>query len=366
MRGGAGQQGPDTEWTVFLALFLVVVGLVVVWTSFHEQIATAIVLVKGEQARLVKSLGVTDYLDGVLAFLERTHPAEMSPSHLEQISRHVGSVTRWVYVPALVLMAICLVIWMPSSRYRSAMSLDDLLQFQAALWTAIKPVVGFNPGKQDEPSKNWARALKPIEWLKANSIELEADGTFAPELVEKAFAAQLGEPWEGPGPLPPHLQGLLIVFALAGSFARKKEAEDLLGVLNEIWAHGPTDEATTAAAKMAEPYLADRKLLGPAIAVANRHAWVSTAMAGLLAWAIEGGGILNSGLFVWLRGVDRRTWYVLNCVGRATFHIEGAGAMCHFMAEQAAGGPIDTPEVSNALEGLLEYLDEHGYLKSGG
>lgn len=375
MRSG-GPQENDTDTTMLLAAFLVVVVVVGIWMMFHEEIATVVVVVKGAQARLVAQLGITDYLDGVLVFLDQTPPADMSPSHLEQVSRHVGTVTRWVLSPILVVLAIAAVKWMPSGLFRGPMKLDDLLRFQSLMWPAVRPVVDFNPGRQGaakrawwrgkaEPRQenpSWARALRPLDWLKVNGITLETDGSFDPEKVEKAFAAQLGEPWEGLGHLPAHLQGLFVAFALAATFERKKEAESLLGTLDTIWQEGTAEEAVALTREALKPFLGDKKLLGPAVAQANRHAWVSTAMASLMRWAIDGGGILNSGLFVWLRGVDRRTWYALNNVGRATYHIEGAGSMCHLMAEEAAGGPIETPEVENAIEGLIEYLDERGKL----
>jgi hypothetical protein len=360
MRPNAPQN--DTDTTMLLAVFLAVVVIVGLWATFHEEVATVVVTVMGAQARLIARLGVTDYLDGVLQFLQQTPPSAMEPAHLEQISRYVGTVTRWVLSPLLLILALMALKWMRSGLFRGPMSFDALLRYQSLKWSAIRPIVTFNPGRQEMPNQSWARALRPLEWLTANHIALDADGNFDPEKVEQAFATQLGEPWEGVSQLPAHLQGMLAAFALAASFSRKAEAEALLSALDMLWAQGRGSQPEQKTRDLVTPLLSDSTLMEAATTEANRHAWVSTVMAALMRKAIDGGGILNSGLFVWLRGVDRRTWYVLNNVGRTTYHIEGAGALCHLMAEDAAGAPIETPNVENAVEGLIEYLYERGKL----
>jgi hypothetical protein len=68
------------------------------------------------------------------------------------------------------------------------------------------------------------------------------------------------------------------------------------------------------------------------------------------------GGVLASAQFLWLRGVDRELWYACNNLGRRTFHSEGAGALAHFMAEDAAGKALPIPRLETALIALNQYL----------
>ena len=45
-------------------------------------------------------------------------------------------------------------------------------------------------------------------------------------------------------------------------------------------------------------------------------------------------GVLASAEFLWLKPVDRRMWYMLNCVGRQTAVAEIAGLFAHWQAEK--------------------------------
>lgn len=360
-RGGA-PQADDSLMTLILVVVLVVGVLWGGWVLFHEQISLAVSWLKGGQARVVAWLGVTDYLDGVLAYVDTTPPAEMKPLHLYEMSHYVGQVTRWAWAPLLVVLAVAVVLWAPVGRYRGRLDLDKLIAFQALRWPAILPIVKVNPGRQREAG--WARALKPVQWLERHDIPIAPDGMIDPDLVARAFADQLGPPWDGIRRLPSYLAALAVAFALTATLDRKPEAEDLLARLAALWASDMTPrKREQAVRRLLAPYLADTKLLQPAEAVARRHAWSATALAALMEWAIEEGGILNSGLFVWLRTRNRTVWYVLNNVGRRTFHVEGAGAIAHLQAERAAGVPLDEPQVASAIEGLLEYLAERGYLE---
>lgn len=52
----------------------------------------------------------------------------------------------------------------------------------------------------------------------------------------------------------------------------------------------------------------------------------------------------------WLKGFDRELFYAFNNIGRATFHVEGAGPIAHFLAERDQGGAITTPSVQWAVD----------------
>ena len=57
-----------------------------------------------------------------------------------------------------------------------------------------------------------------------------------------------------------------------------------------------------------------------------------------------------------MRGADRALWYPLNNLGRRAFHSEGAGAMAHFMAEEAAQKPLPMPRLDTAIVTINQYL----------
>jgi intracellular multiplication protein IcmP len=68
------------------------------------------------------------------------------------------------------------------------------------------------------------------------------------------------------------------------------------------------------------------------------------------------GGVLAPAQFLWLRAEDRNLWYPLNNLGRRSFHAEGAGAMAHYLAEQAADKPLPIPRIDTAIVTLNQYL----------
>lgn len=58
--------------------------------------------------------------------------------------------------------------------------------------------------------------------------------------------------------------------------------------------------------------------------VTAKHAYTLTVIASLLEKA-RLDGVVPASEFLWLKPVDRRLWYMLNCVGRQTPYAEVAG-----------------------------------------
>lgn len=79
-------------------------------------------------------------------------------------------------------------------------------------------------------------------------------------------------------------------------------------------------------------------------------------MIGALKWARYMGGVLAAAQFLWVRGVDRELWYALNNLGRRSFHSEGALAIAHYMAEEAAQKALPTPRLDTAIVTLNIYM----------
>ena len=92
--------------------------------------------------------------------------------------------------------------------------------------------------------------------------------------------------------------------------------------------------------------------------IAAEHAYRTTAILGVLKWARTMGGVLASAQFLWLRATDRGLWYPLNNLGRRSFHVEGSGAMAHFMAEQNAKKPLPIPRVDTAITAINQFLSD--------
>ncbi|MBL8512031.1 MAG: hypothetical protein JNM52_10345, partial [Betaproteobacteria bacterium] len=83
----------------------------------------------------------------------------------------------------------------------------------------------------------------------------------------------------------------------------------------------------------------------------TRHAYISTAIYDAL------GNCRRIGVFPppelrWLKFVDRRLWYLVDCVGRDTPWWEVAGIHAHYLYEEKALRAEEVPQVACAVEAL--------------
>jgi intracellular multiplication protein IcmP len=85
--------------------------------------------------------------------------------------------------------------------------------------------------------------------------------------------------------------------------------------------------------------------------VVNKHAYVLTVMGSLLV-AARNDGVVPSSEFLWLKPVDRRLWYMLNCMGRQTPYAEVGGPFAHWRAEKEMGRRCLVPMIDEAIRAL--------------
>ncbi|GAB5390226.1 MAG: hypothetical protein Alpg2KO_31940 [Alphaproteobacteria bacterium] len=244
-----------------------------------------------------------------------------------------------------------------TSRFKKRLDLKQFIQEQAKVWKAITPAAVDDP--LTDTSGRWAEALTPDEWLKKEGI-LMIDNTPDREGVRAAFIKQLRKPWFGPKRLSPHARALCAAMALKGN-GRPGDCDHLLAKLNTKWMqNGKSIEKAMKKdgelRKEVDGILADPALGGKLFEAARLHAFEETAMATMLDWARSRGGVMASAEFLWLKSEDRGLWYVLNNVGRPTYHVEASGALAHWKVELAMGRPLPEPDVDEAIFGLEEFL----------
>jgi intracellular multiplication protein IcmP len=295
--------------------------------------------------------------------LEALDYYNFTPTSLAAMTRLVASPLRWILGLAAGGVCVYAIYFTPLNRFKVKHSLESFIKFQASMWPVISPIVGFNPTKTSaripgEPIPDklplFAEALAPEEWVAYHRIPV-VNSVPDREQTRQAFQLQLGPRWTGTAGLPPYLLGLFAAFALQG--AQKREAADsLLGQLSLAWSatkgFHPSAELMHQCRKHAE----DPAIGGKALQVAKKHAYRATVFLGLLKWARAMGGVLAPGQFLWLRGEDRTLWYPLNNLGRRAFLTEGAGAIAHFMAEEAAGRALPIPRIETAIITLNTYF----------
>ena len=200
-----------------------------------------------------------------------------------------------------------------------------------------------------------APAYTPMEWLEVHNIPFE-DGQFDIDLVTGVFLKQLGKIWNGYSEASLSVQIVLIICTL--HLLRRKEALSVRESISSAWANGKN--GSTVSKKIIEKYSTDVEVDYVISTITQRHGYENTAVIGLLHRSREIGGVLASSDFLWLRKTDRNLWYAINNTGRRRFHIEGAATMDHYFTENFHQCAILEPQVSEAINGLTEYLESHG------
>lgn len=278
----------------------------------------------------------------------------------------VGYFVRWPIAVIIFCTGIYFLFFSKRGKFKKQHDLESLIKVQAKIWPVITPIVNFNPGKLSaraagdpvpEKLPIFAEALSPEEWLAFHNIKL-VNGLPEREAVRKALIAQLGPRWNGHESLPPYLRALFAAFALKG-MQQRNESDDLLSEIAVCWSLNSGFHMPIALAKKIDAILGNPDLVGKAETIASLHAYRTTAMLGVLRWGRNMGGVLAPATFLWLRGHDRETWYPFNNLGRRSYHAEAAGAMAHFMAEQAAKKPLPIPRIDTALITINRYLADH-------
>lgn len=287
----------------------------------------------------------------------------ITPTSMGRLSSLVVKYLRW---PAALLCAgigYYALYVSPRNKFKTRYDLESFIKTQAKVWPVISPIVNFSPTKHSARAPGttvpdrlplFAEALSPEEWISFHRIPVR-NGIPDREMVRRAFLQQLGPRWNGVNDLPPHVSALFAALALKGA-QKREESDDLLGRLALSWSPEKGFKMDPKLAEEVKKIVRDPALGGRALAIANQHAYRTTAMLGLLKWARFMGGVLAPAQFLWLRGEDRSLWYPLNNLGRRAFHTEGSGAMAHFMAEKAAKKPLPIPRIDTAIVTINQYL----------
>jgi intracellular multiplication protein IcmP len=303
-------------------------------------------------------------------YLVRVGPTEassyymMSMPPLVALGAEAMRFYRWPMILVLAYIAVYALFYSPNNKFRTKHTLESFIATQAKMWPVISPIVKFNPSDTgrilgaEVPDKLplFAEPLSPEEWVSWNRIPV-VNGIPDRDATRRAFIQQLGPRWTSIDSVPPHIKALLATFALRGA-QKREESDDLLGRLALSWSPDKglvLDGALTAEINR---IIRDPELGGKIVPVCEQHAWRTTALLGVLRWARNMGGVLAPAQFLWLRGEDRALWYPMNNLGRRSYHSEGAGAMAHFMAEEAAKRPLPIPRVDTAIVTLNTYLHD--------
>lgn len=383
--GGAPDQGGDKN-TYYILWVLALIGFVggIVWYFFADELKSFFIFIKTyEILGVYLALAPLKYLDipllndmvGNLAFYldvvrgQTNHTITLDIA--EAISTGIGEYLRYPF--ALIIILLCTYSYKTHILMRCTQkhNMKSLLKQEMVRWPQIKIADKVDIHGQDLDIGPWAMTTTPMQFAKkyklisvevapqigspyGKSIGPEFKMTLDRARAERAFAAQLGRPWQRFEVLPPHRRAILSVLAGKGSRDSKK-ALDMVYQFARSAADGKLDLTDVDAT------WSKHSKLRAVEKICQSHAYEFTVIASMLLYARED-GVMASADFLWVKPLDRRLWYLLNNVGRQTPAVEVGGIFAHWYTELALKRALSVPDVGGAVTALDVSLSDIIYV----
>lgn len=364
-RGGEQQQSGQDSSMDLLWIIAILIGVVILSWYFGKVYITSAVfhvrlyevyaldLVLGSVTKLINFTGLPapqfNLADWVV-YLRKGIGVEISFEDMVTISTMVGDYLKYPLALLTVVGAAALHFGGASHLFRHVFDGKSLKTLEQEIWPQITPVVKLDLVKAKLDEGPWAFSPSPMRFCKKyDLLDIEErQGKYTALLkrgaAHRIFSLQVGPRWHGPDKLPIYTKALFAIFA-ARVNADRKGAEALIDHLSSTAGDGKPD--FTGTEELLRKHAGSKKV-GKIVSV---HAYVTTVMASMLVGA-RGLGVIASAEFVWLKPIDRRMWYMLNSVGRATAVPEICGAFAHWVAEKKLGLPLTVPMVEEAVRGM--------------
>lgn len=353
----AQQQNSDNGMAPVWITILLFITVYIIWVTGHQYIVKAVFFINIWQAKLVNVFIHNEQLQSLIYLMQTIDPSAVDWSQLMDTTRAVGDYMRYPVVTLLVIMGFVLYQSNIKLKFRKAHNMSTLRAQEQYNWNAIMPVIKEDLVSQDVNQGIWAMALTPMEFAKKHKLlrkddllldnpvpGMEMTAGIRKSDAKRVFTLQLGPYWDGFERCTPQARALAAVF-MARLNRDRDSANKILSTLNQSFVHGKLDYSV--ANSVIEKY----KNSELAQEIFSRHAYTLTVMASLLEGARQD-GVVPSSEFLWLKPVDRRLWYLLNCVGRQTPYSEIAGIFAHWKAEKRMGRRSLVPMVDEAIRAL--------------
>ncbi|MCX7124645.1 MAG: type IVB secretion system coupling complex protein DotM/IcmP [Gammaproteobacteria bacterium] len=295
-------------------------------------------------------------------YMQHAAPNKVGWNNFSAINAGMGQWTRYPVTLVFALLAL-FSYFGGAAQHNHNYNMKTLRATGKEIWPQITPVLSLDLVKENIDKGPWAMARLPLDFCRMHDLLLVRviSGKKIWGLKQKPayrlFALQLGPAWIGLDALPIHAKALAVIF-LARATGQRPIAKTLLSQISASAAGGKLD--FTGVSDHLKKFK-DHKIVRW---LERRHAYMNTFLASLLEVA-RSDGVLASAEFLWLKPVDRRLWYVLNCVGRRTAFVEIAGVYSHWKAEQKIGRSLKTPMVKGAVDALEETLQNVLLIEEG-
>lgn len=345
-----GNDSGDLMVIVMVIILLLLAGWYI-WTHHHGSIVQASIVLR--VVLLTPVALFNDTAATMVAHMEQVEAHAMSFDGWKFMMEDTGTMVRWIVIPIILALAFHVYRSAYTTRFSRRHSIQSLVKQEQAMWPEIAPVANLDLISEDPFKGKWAVSMSEREFARLHKIINEADGSLDREGARRIFNAQLGPRWRGVSRLSPHAKAMFAIFAMRiGGDA--KGALESARRLARSYAKDPAnmdfewvDEAIATHESNA--------LVQKAI---SRHAWVYTVLCTMLQLS-RTDGVFASPLWIWLRPVDRRLFYALNCVGRYAHFVEVGGIMAQWRAEKKMGVPLGYPETTAAINGLEKALKDY-------
>ncbi|WP_131793536.1 type IVB secretion system coupling complex protein DotM/IcmP [Legionella brunensis] len=351
------QGGGDNSMAPIWIMVLIFFTLFFVWKLGHQHIVAFVFYLNILQAKLVGFFVSDAQLENDVYLMQTIDPATVGWEQFVNLTKSVGDYIRYPIVLILVSLAFLLYKSDITLKFRRAHNMKTLRAQEQHNWMAIMPVVKEDLVSVDINKGPWAMALTPMEFARKYKL-LKKDDALLDNPVpgqemtagvrkgdaKRVFTLQLGPYWDGFDRCSPQAAALAAVF-MARMNRDRGAASGILESIDKSYSGGKID--FSAAKAVLRKYQGAENVQE----ILAKHAYLLTVMASLLEAARED-GVVPSSEFLWLKPIDRRLWYMLNCVGRQTPFAEVAGPFAHWRAEKVMGRRSLVPMIDEAIKAL--------------
>lgn len=180
--------------------------------------------------------------------------------------------------------------------------------------------------------------LSPDKWMARGASDLAS--------VKKSLELQLGARWNGLACETDVRRALLWLLAVVSLDGGGR----LLAAVNRTAVAGgdilaTVRKETSCAMKEIERVVAARSV---------GHGWSGTVACEMVSAAKSGTPVLPSSYFLWMSGIDRDLWLLVNNHGRHESFVEVAGIRAHHQAETVMGRALEEPFFDNLAKNILD------------
>lgn len=355
------EEKKDDGYDIIIIICLIVGAIFAVNYFFGDFIKMVYLTIKMYQLKLVGLIYLSEDMKYILNVIETKDISTWKWSEIFTVGSYTGNFINWIFVGVLGYIIYRMYSKNPYKKLTRNMDMFALMDSEKKLWPYLIPIMHVNLLEEKLDEGPYSMALKPIEFInKYTLLEKPNDLNSLNKLkTEKLLASQLGKLFDRVDKLDKVSKALFGIFA-SQAMGEKwengkssiEEAREVVKKLAESCAGGKQPNYKLAD-ELVQRYKNDERVLK----IMNKNAYVYTALGTLYKEACTK-GVLPPNNLLWLKFVNRKLFYFLNCVGRRVCYIEVAGIFGHWKAEQVYKRPIERPYVINAREGIEKALQE--------